>query len=147
MSNFGAGQMTDDLIGVSTRFAGTGANDKSQFYAVEAGIQQKWNDLGQTTLYVQYYKNEGGANARRGLGAADAANPHGVDSRIFETELDSIGGGIVQGIDSAAMHVYLTYRHYEADVTALSGTAGAGALGNVNLEDLDVVMGGAIIRF
>ena len=146
-ANFGAGQLTDDLIDVSTRFAGTGADDKSQFYAVEAGIQQKWNDLGQTTLYVQYYKNEGGANARRGLGAADAANPHGVDSRIFETELDSIGGGIVQGIDSAAMHVYLTYRHYEADVTALSGTAGAGALGNVNLEDLDVVMGGAIIRF
>ncbi len=146
-ANFGAGQMTDDLIGVSTRFAGTGADDTSQFYAVEAGIEQKWNDLGKTTLYVQYYKNEGGANARRGLDAGDAANPFAGDARIFATELDSIGGGIVQGIDSAAMHVYLTYRHYEADVTALSGTAGAGALGSASLEDLDVVMGGAIIRF
>jgi predicted porin len=145
--NFGAGQVTDDLIDVSTRFAGTGADDASTFWAVEGGIEQKWNDLGKTTLYVQYYKNEGGANARRTLTAGDAANPFAVESRIFETELDSIGGGIVQGIDSAAMHLYLTYRHYEADVTILSGAAGAGALGAVSLEDLDVVMGGAIIRF
>ncbi len=146
-ANFGAGQLTDDLIDVSTRFAGTGADDTSTFWAVEGGIEQKWNDLGKTTLFVQYYKNEGGANGRRGLDAGDAANPFAVDSRIFATELDSIGGGIVQGIDSAAMHLYLTYRHYQASVTALSGTAGAGALGSANLEDLDVVMGGAIIRF
>ena len=146
-ANFGAGQLTDDLISASTRFAGTGADDTSTFWAVEGGIEQKWNDLGKTTLYVQYYKNEGGANARRGMAAGDAANPFAGDSRIFSTELDSIGGGIVQGIDSAAMHVYLTYRHYEADVTVLSGAAGAGALGAVSLEDLDIVMAGAIIRF
>ncbi len=147
-ANFGAGQMTDDQITNTDRFTGVaGVDDKSQFYAVEGGIEQKWNDLGKTTLFVQYYKNEGGASARRGLAAGDAANPFAVDLRILETELESFGGGIVQGIDSAAMHLYLTYRHYEAGVTALSGTAGAGALGNVSLEDLDVVMGGAIIRF
>ncbi|MGL5736488.1 MAG: hypothetical protein ACRCYS_16625, partial [Beijerinckiaceae bacterium] len=146
-ANFGAGQLTDDLIDVSTRFAGTGADDTSTFWAVEGGIEQKWNDLGKTTLFVQYYKNEGGANGRRGLDAGDAANPFAVDSRIFATELESIGGGVVQGIDAAAMHLYLTYRHYQANVTALSGTAGAGALGSANLEDLDVVMGGAIIKF
>ena len=146
-ANFGAGQLTDDLINVSTRFAGTGADDTSTFWAVEGGIEQKWNDLGKTTLFVQYYKNEGGANGRRALAAGDAANPFAVESRILDTELESFGAGIAQGVDAAAMHLYLTYRHYEANVTALSGTAGAGALGNVSLEDLDVVMGGAIIRF
>ncbi len=45
------------------------------------------------------------------------------------------------------MHVYLFYRHYEADLTALSGTSGTGTLADPDLEDLDVVMGGGIIKF
>jgi predicted porin len=146
--NFGAGQATDDLIEISSRFKGTGGDNTSTFWAVEGGIEHKWIDLGKTTLYVQYYKNEGGANARRGLADGDAANPFaGTESRIFSTELESIGGGIVQGIDAAAMSVYATYRHYEGGVTALSGKSGAGALGKVSLEDLDVIMTGAIIKF
>ena len=145
--NFAAGQLTDNLVTRSNRFIGTGADDTSTFWAVEGGIEQKWNELGKTTLFVQYYNNEGGANARRGLDAGDGANPFAVDARVFSTELQSFGGGVVQGIDAAAMSLYVFYRHYEADVTALSGPAGAGAPGSVNLEDLDVVMGGAIIKF
>ncbi|MGL4395356.1 MAG: porin [Hyphomicrobium sp.] len=145
--NFGAGQLQDDLIGRTDRFQGTGADDESTFYAVEAGIEQKWNELGKTTIFGQYYQNDGGANARRNLAAGDAANPFAGASRIFETELTSYGGGVVQGIDAAAMSLYVFYRHYEADVTALSGTTGAGARGQASLEDLDVVMGGAIIKF
>ena len=58
-------------------------------------------------------------------------------------ELESFGVGVVQGIDDAAMHVYLVYRHYEGEVT--SGTAIAPV--TRDLDELDVVMGGAIIRF
>ena len=49
--------------------------------------------------------------------------------------------GVVQGIEAADMHVYLIYRHTEGDVTA-------GAVPtSFDLDDLDVVMSGAIIRF
>ncbi len=151
-ANFGAGVLTDDLIDQSTRFAGTGADDESTFWAVEAGIEQKWCSIGKTTLFGQYYENEGGANARRTLADGDAANPFNGTvlagtARIFDTELTSYGAGVVQGIDAAAMHVYLYYRHYEADLTALSGSSGTGTLGRPDLEDLDVVTGGGIIKF
>jgi predicted porin len=150
--NVAAGVLTDNLIDQSVRFAGTGADDESTFWAVEAGIEHKWWDIGKTTFFGQYYQNDGGANARRIIEEGDGANPfNGTalagDARIFNTELTSYGVGVVQGIDAAAMHVYLFYRHYEADLTALSGTSGTGTLADPDLEDLDVVMGGGIIRF
>ena len=125
--NFGAGQKTDDLINKVAGFAT--ADNTSTFYAVEGGIEQKWSSFGKTTLFGQYYQNDGGANARRKFGA----------DNILSTELTSYGGGIVQGIEAADMQMYLFYRHSEADVT----TAGV----KPDLEDLDVVMGGAIIKF
>ena len=105
-------------------------DDRSEFYAGEVGIEQKWNELGKTTIFGQYYKNNGGTQDR---------SFNGGD--IVESELESFGVGVIQGIDAAAMHVYLTYRHYEGDVTS------GAALTNVELDDLDVVMSGAIIRF
>jgi len=129
--NFASGYMKDNLIGQDTGFDGGAVEDRHTFYAGEVGIEQKWNALGKTTLYGQYYRNNGGSQDRGFNGAGD----------IVDSELTAWGGGVIQGIDAAAMHVYLTYRHYEADVTA-----GAN-LTQFNVDDLDVVMGGAIIRF
>lgn len=130
--NFGAGYMKDDAIGQDPGVASIAAviDDRSEFYAGEIGIEQKWNDLGKTTIFGQYYKNNGGSQDRTFEGGD-----------IVESELESFGVGVIQGIDAAAMHVYLTYRHYEANVT--SGPA----LANFDVDDLDVVMSGAIIRF
>ncbi len=137
-ANFAGGQLEDDLI--QDRF-GAPVDDTSTFYAVEAGIERKFVDLGKTTFFGQYYKNEGGANSRRDFnGTGFAVGGAGGEADILGTELESIGVGIIQGVDAAAMHVYLTYRHYEADVT-LSGAV------QPQFEDLDVVMSGAIIRF
>ncbi len=63
-----------------------------------------------------------------------------VDATILGSELTMYGGGIVQGIDAAAMSLYLYYRHYETDYD-LEGVATPG------LEDLDVVVAGGIIKF
>ncbi len=49
------------------------------------------------------------------LPTADPGN--GLDNGdIQSSELGSYGLGIIQGIDNAAMNVYLVYRHYEGDI-------------------------------
>jgi hypothetical protein len=139
-----AGQFVDELI--SGAFAaGTNPDDESTFYSFQAGIEKKWLPLGKTTLYGEYFNFEGGANDR-GLDAGDAINTTGVDAVLWNTEVEVIGGGIVQSIDSAAMSVYLTYRHYEA-TAGLRAEDGTGPTFATDLEDLDVVMSGAIIKF
>ena len=137
--NAAAGSITDDQIkNAGSPFAGTNADDTSTFWAVEGGIEQKWVPVGKTTLFGQYYDYEGGANARRSF-SVDGVN----QGNIFATGVEMYGLGVVQGLDAAAMHLYLYYRHYEADLTVLN----AGVTSDVDLEDLDVVMGGAIIKF
>ncbi len=137
--NFGAGYLEDNLIGTDDGSVVNPAlrDDRSTFYAGELGIEQKWTSLGKTTLFGQYFISEGGTldrNVRVG----------GVNlGEIANSELEVWGGGVVQGIDAAAMHLYLYYRHVEGDITAANGLATT----DIDLDDLDVVMGGAIIRF
>ena len=59
------------------------------------------------------------------------------------------GAGIIQGFDNAALQIYLSYRHYEADLAlrALAGGVASGAIADAALEDLDIVMTGAVIKF
>lgn len=137
--NFAAGQLEDDLIEIAL---GPDADDTSDFYATEVGIEQKWFPLGKTTVFGQYYKNDGGANARRDFdGSSFSKGGVGLkNADILGTQVESFGIGVVQGIDAAAMHVYLTYRHYEAEVDVRGPT-------QPEFEDLDVIMSGAIIRF
>lgn len=135
--NFGAGYLKDNTIGIDPGAVAIRpfVDDRSEFYAGEVGIEQKWNALGKTTIFGQYYRNNGGSQDRN-FGNGFAGN-----GDIVESELTSWGAGVIQGIDAAAMHVYLTYRHYEADVTT------GASLTNFSVDDLDVVMAGAIIRF
>lgn len=154
--NIGAGTKTDDLLDQTERFAGTGADDTQSFWAVQAGVEKKFNTLGATTLYGEYYDYNGSANARRTIdgvdgGEADALNPFaaGGDSALWSTGVRMYGAGIVQSIDAAAMLLYVSYRHYEADITArqLNGAVASGAFADVPLEDLDVVLAGGLIKF
>ena len=81
--------------------------------------------------------------------ATDAADPGNGPGNgdLQSSELQSYGLGIIQGIDKASMNVYLVYRHYEGDVLT-TGTAGNGFRGTkFELDDLDVAMSGAIIKF
>lgn len=140
--NLAGGRLTDDNIANDPGIPAATRpfiDDEHDFYAGEIGIERKWMSLGKTTLFAQYFKNEGGTLDR---GFSATGTPGTGD--IVSSTLESYGIGVVQGIDAAAMHLYLTYRHYEADITRADG---AGGLVNFDADDLDVVMGGAIIRF
>ena len=151
--NFGAGQKTDELIEQTANFAGTGVDDGQTFWATQVGIEKKWHDLGKTTIYGEYYDYEGGGNNRRNIGPTDALNPTGVGNwALWGSGVEVIGAGIAQGIDKAAMIVYLSYRHVEGDVTLRekaggSGSVASGAILDAPIDDLDLVLGGAIIKF
>jgi hypothetical protein len=54
------------------------------------------------------------------------------------------GLGIAQDIKAADMKLYALYRHYETDVTLSSGAV---VQDSRPLEDLDILMTGAIIKF
>lgn len=145
-ANFAAGWAEDELIdspGVFTA-TGVGADPTSTFYAIEAGIEQKWMSFGKTTIFGQYYDFDGGSNDNRRLDFT-ATPGAGGDLRIGSSEIQSYTIGVVQGIDAAAMHVYACYRHFETDVTLLNG-AGA-AVADPGVEDLDVFLTGAMIKF
>lgn len=148
----GAGAKEDELLDRTARFAGTGADDRQTFWALQAGIERKWFPLGKTTVFGEYYDYDGGANNRRAaIASGDALNPFGagVTAAISNTGLEAYGFGVAQGLDAAAMVVYLSYRHVEGDLTVreINGGVADGAVANVGLEDLDLVQAGAIIKF
>ncbi len=64
--NFAAGLMEDEALETDTWLQRQldGIETESYFYAFEAGIEHKWHSLGKTTLYGQYYRNEGGSQDR-----------------------------------------------------------------------------------
>lgn len=143
-ANFAAGWLKDNNVQYSAFFTGLTPADTSTFWALEAGIRAKWHDLGPTTIFGQHYELDGGANGRQAVGAADAINPLGFEAGPYASEVEMWGIGIAQDISDAATKLYVLYRHYEADVII----AGAGQIEESEpLEDLDIVMTGAIIRF
>ena len=141
-ANLAYGTMTDNFIGQTNQFRNVAAvEDETWFWATELGIQRKFFPIGSTTFFGQYYHDEGGSNARRNVVES------GATSRILETGYSYWGGGVVQYVEEAALELYLYYRHSTADMTVLSGTTGGGTLRDVDLEDLDVVTAGGLIRF
>jgi predicted porin len=150
--NFGAGEKTIDLVELS-KFAGTGADNDESFWAIQAGIERKFIEHGKTTIYGEYYDYDGGANSRREVNAANALNPTGAGVwGVWNTGVQIYGAGIAQGFDKAATVLYLSYRHVEGDLTLRqqpggAGTIANGAIADSPLEDLDLVQGGAIIKF
>jgi predicted porin len=143
-ASFGAGWFKDENILSNAVFAG--ADNESTFWAVEGGIQKEWFPIGKTTLFGQYYDYQGGANARQDFASnAFSGNPGGI-SQIFSSDLEMWGLGAMQELKGAGMKLYVLYRHYEADLTLVETAAPANKL-DVDLEDLDILMTGAIIKF
>jgi hypothetical protein len=116
---------------------------------VQAGIAKNWTGLGNTVLYGEYAVVEDGAT---GLLAAQFG---AIDNFVYVSDSRATmwGIGIVQHIDAAAMEVFLSYRRYSADVTGCDTfQAGphppCGPLNGVApISDIDIVMGGARVRF
>jgi hypothetical protein len=109
--------------------AGTNRPDTDMFYVL-GGITRNWTGLGNTAIYGEYGRFEGGLD--------------GIIAGLVEfssTEVDFWGIGVVQHIDAAAMEMYLSYRNYSNSFVDAAGPT------TVNGDDLSVVMGGARIRF
>jgi hypothetical protein len=145
--NFGAGEKWDDVLD-TTPVGIAGADDTQTFWSVQAGIEKKFFEHGKTTLYGEYYDYDGGGNSRRTVANGDALDPiagANPSLQVWSTGVQVYGAGIAQGFDKAALVTYLSYRHVEGDLTLRNPTGGA--LVDSPLEDLDLVLTGAIIKF
>ncbi len=148
--NFGTGLKVDSLIRDTQRFSGTNVDEAQFFWAAQGGVEKKFNDLGKTTIYGEYYNYDGGGGTRRTVRAGDALNPTGVGNWAeWYTDVDIFGAGIAQGIDKAAMILYLSYRHVEGELQLrqLNGTVANGPIADAPLDDLDLLLTGAVIKF
>lgn len=108
-----------------------------KYFYVKSGLLRRFFSLGDTSIYGEYYKiwNVG---LEFGIAAVDP---------LFDEEAEAFGFGIVQHIDAAAMELYLSYRHYRADdITDFSFTPATVVLRDHDIR-MDMVMGGARIKF
>lgn len=148
--NFGSGLNLNGLIKDTLRYQGTGVRDQHTFASGQIGIERRFNDLGKTTIYGEHFVYDGGAATAAFVGPADPLNPTGVGSwAVWSSHANVWGGGIAQGIDAAAMILYLYYRHAsgELNLRQLNGFIATGPIANAPIDDLDLLMSGAVIRF
>lgn len=104
----------------------------------KAGIFQRFNSLGKTSIFGEYY-HVWDVGVENGFIPANGAIVCTND--ICKEDASTIGFGIVQHIDAAAMEVYVGYRHYWADNITDPDT------GVDNDIKFDAVMSGARIKF
>ena len=104
-------------------------DDTSTTWFVQSGIERKWHDLGKTTIFGEYRKDDAGASVTN----ANQINTRGADLTFW-------AGGVVQNIEAASMDLYAIYRHADGDYTNAAG-------GNVQIDDFDMVISGARIQF
>jgi hypothetical protein len=148
--NFGASTTGDGIIDETLRYRETGADDRQVFYSGQIGIERPFLALGKTTVYADYYAYDGGVSTPLLVGPNDALNPAGAGLwTVWNSNVEILGGGIAQGIDSAAMILYLTYKHVSGDLALrqLEGIAATGSIAGAPIDDLDLLLSGAVIRF
>ena len=124
----GYGQQKDSAR--VTNFPKLAIDDTDKVWFVQAGIEQKFNSLGKTTIFGEFRNDEGGSNPNKSING----------SFIHDSSIDHWAAGVVQNIDAAATDLYVIYRHAEGDVTN-------GKNVTTSLDSFDMVMTGAMIRF
>lgn len=144
--NFAGGWMKDDTVRYVSAFNASGVDDEYKFWAAEVGIQQKWNSLGKTTVFGQYYSYDGGSLSQSV--ASSATNPinNGAAASIYGSEVEMWGLGVMQKIDAADMKLYALYRHYDFGLE-LASQGSAVVRDSNDLESFQVLMTGAAINF
>lgn len=114
----------------------------ARIWIVQGGISKNWFGLGNTSFYGEY--GEATDYIRSGPALVGGASPATtIPFLAGSSEVNFWGLGVVQNIDAAAMELYLGWRHFDTSVSGLGG-ANLGANGS---SDLDLVAGGARIRF
>jgi hypothetical protein len=148
--NFGGGSVIEGLLDETPRYSGTGVDDGELFWSGQFGVERQFNPLGKTTIYGEFYRYDGGTATGIPVTATDPLNPIGGGTwTVWQSDMDMIGAGLAQGIDAASMIVYLSYRHVSGNVALrqLQGGSASGAIVDSPIEDLDLLLTGAIINF
>jgi hypothetical protein len=162
MANFSTSESDDtNVIGFYT---GNRAPDM-RAWDVQAGIQKKFWDPGETAFWGGYGQvldgwapgsngnggNLGGVPADSILKAGTFASVN-VPTEIVGTEVDRWFLALDQGFESAAMHLYLAYQHFNADMSLVTrdpSVSPNGKLKNVpvSIDDFDLIYSGGRIYF
>jgi hypothetical protein len=114
--------------------------DDSDTWYIKAGLRERWTPLGHTVLYGEYKQTD------------DAADPGAWGTPLTGSEFRHYGAGVVQEIDSAAMSLWISWRHFEGEVDCAGGCSlaleGPNAFGtSFQFDDMDIVKAGALINF
>ena len=110
-----------------TVLAGGVTPSDGEHWYVKAGIRKKWTPLGATIFYADYGQY------------VDQIGPGALAVGVKSSELELLGGGIVQELDAASMSVWVKHRELSADIS------GAGAIGA--LDEFRTISAGALINF
>ena len=118
----------------------------TDMWGVKPFIQSNWTPLGKTILYGEYaqYNDYFGLALAQGLGSG-FDNCASGDCTIRGSQLDRYGLGVVQEIDSAAMHLWLRWQHQELDINLRDNVSGGGV--NQGFKDFNLFQGGGIWFF
>ena len=108
-----------------TRLAGNATPPNGEHWFLKGGVRRKWTPLGATIVYGDAGKY------------IDQVGPAAVSLGITSSELNQVGGGIVQELDSVSMSVWLKYRQQSAEVSGLTSP----------LDDLRTISMGALVSF
>lgn len=118
---------------------------------LQGGWARNVTGMGMTTLYGEYGHAEGYAAASNATAiAAPTANTGsfsticnggGATCFISADQLDYYGLGVTQKIDSAAMSLYLGWRHFDPKISINT----SGTITSPSISSFDTVIGGARI--
>ena len=112
----------------------------------KAGLRERWHPLGHTVLYGEYLTNNDGNN-NSFCGPVDEAC-----NSVYDSDLHVWGLGVVQEIDAAAMSLWVSYRHIDADLDGIgcasaAQTAAMGLDVGCGTEAFQYIKAGALINF
>jgi hypothetical protein len=149
------------------RITNSNANQTDVWFA-KAGIRRTWTPLGATVIwgeggqYRDMFNGICGApgSVDRGSTFCEATIPTGTFNKdgtnvtqnvlVTGSEVDRWGAGIMQEIDSAAMHVWFNWQHLEVNLDAVNFDDSSfpdGHKARTSFDDLDIFMLGGVIFF
>jgi hypothetical protein len=141
-------QLNDPLFGVRRSLPDTEAWYLKPFW------RKAWSPIGATVLYGEYgrYDDQFGLTAGFDLaGDLSCVGGQFEDCYVFGSEVERWGLGLVQEIDSAAMHVWVRWQHQELDVDFVgfegACTNNGGCARSGSFDDWDLFQAGGIIFF
>jgi len=136
------------------------ANDTDVWY-MKAGIRRTFTPVGATVIFGQYGQYEdqfaglagadlcsGGLNPNVGTGVPNTG-VCATNSAVFVTgsQVQRYGVGVVQEIDSAAMHLFFNWEHLNLDADLVGVNGGNYRNVSQSFEDLDMFQVGGVISF